>query len=67
MKETKRVLDSMKKAVRISNQCMEPSVQVPIVGLVIFCILFVPFFQFYSYFLLELTSAMLRNLSSNSS
>ena len=67
MKETKRVLDSMKKAVRISNQCMEPSVQVPIVGFVIFLYTFCILFQFYSYFLLELTSAMLRNLSSDSS
>ncbi|KAL5248608.1 hypothetical protein ACHWQZ_G017700 [Mnemiopsis leidyi] len=57
MRETKRVLDSMKKAVRISNQCMEPSVQVQ---------LFVELLNKYIYFLdngcTDVTQAMISQL-----
>lgn len=57
MNETKRVLDSMKKAVRISNQCMEPSVQVQ---------LFVELLNKYIYFLdngcTDVTQAMISQL-----
>jgi len=57
LKESKRVLDSMKKAVRISNQCMEPAVQVQ---------LFVELLNKYIYFLdngcTEVTSTMVAQL-----